>query len=99
MIRKFSFFKYSAIIFDKSIKENRYWLSSLESYHANKENFDQLNQFEKTLKSITKKDIQDAARKYLSVDKNMMMFLLMPSEETMKTLKQNAGTKDAKDPS
>lgn len=85
--------------FDKSIKENRYWLSSLESYHANKENFDQLNQFEKTLKSITKKDIQDAARKYLSVDKNMMMFLLMPSEETMKTLKQNAGTKDAKDPS
>jgi zinc protease len=67
--------------FVKNMQENGYWLGTLKSYYSNKENFDQLNTYEKELKKITKDDIQKAAQKYLSNDKNMMTFLLMPGEQ------------------
>ena len=59
-----------------SLKENNYWLDVLSDSYTDKENPEKALDFEKNLKALTTKDIQDAANKYLN--NNRVISVLKP---------------------
>ncbi|WP_310380649.1 insulinase family protein [Flavobacterium sp.] len=62
--------------FKKNSKENRFWLSNFTKSFTNATNPSDVLQTEEKINSITAKDIQDVAKKYLTKDKVIAM--LMP---------------------
>ncbi|WKW47383.1 insulinase family protein [Myroides sp. JBRI-B21084] len=62
--------------YTKSLKENRYWLGVLTNAFSEQENPEKALEFEKTLKTLTVKDVQDVAKKYLN--KNRIIAVLKP---------------------
>lgn len=59
-----------------SLKENNYWLDVLSDSYTDKENPEKALDFEKNLKALTAKDVQDAANKYLK--NNRVISVLKP---------------------
>ena len=62
--------------YTKSLKENRYWLNVMLTAFNNQEDPNKALDFEKNLKALTAKDVQNAAKKYL--DKNRVIAVLKP---------------------
>lgn len=62
--------------YTKYLKENRYWLNVLNEGFTKQENPEKALDFEKDLRALTAKDIQDAANKYLN--KNRVISVLKP---------------------
>jgi len=62
--------------YTKSLKENRYWLGVLAGAYTEQENPEKALDFEKNLKALTAKDVQDVANKYLN--KNRVISVLKP---------------------
>ena len=63
-----------------NIKENRAWLSQLESYYFPGDNPDYFIHYEKYVNALTAKDVQDAAKLLLST-KNVVTGILMPEKK------------------
>lgn len=62
--------------YTNSLKENRYWLGVLTSSFINQEPAEKALEFENRIKSLTAKEVQDVAKKYL--DKNRVITVLKP---------------------
>lgn len=62
--------------YTSSLKENRYWLGVLTNAFMYQESPEKALDFEKNLKSLTAKEVQDVAKKYL--DKNRIITILKP---------------------
>lgn len=62
--------------YTKSLKENRYWLNVMLRAFNNQENPEKALDFEKNLKALTVKDVQNVANKYLK--KNRVIAVLKP---------------------
>jgi len=62
--------------YTKSLKENRYWLNVLSEAYTSQENPEKALDFEKNLKALTAKEVQDVAKKYLN--KNRVIAVLKP---------------------
>ena len=62
--------------YKKQIKENRYWMSNFTRSYTNGISASEILDTEEKIKSITGKDIQDVAKKYLTKDK--VVAILMP---------------------
>ena len=62
--------------YTKSLKENRYWLNVMLNAFSNQEDATKALDFEKNLRALTTKDIQDMANKYLN--KNRIIAVLKP---------------------
>src|SRR5690606_14425597 len=62
--------------YTKSLKENRYWLNVMLNAFSNQEDATKALDFEKNLRALTTKDIQDVANKYLN--KNRIIAVLKP---------------------
>ena len=62
--------------YTKSLKENNYWLDVLSDAYTDQENPEKALEFEKNLKALTAKDIQEVAKKYLN--KNRVIAVLKP---------------------
>ena len=62
--------------YTKSLKENRYWLDVLSDAYTSQENPEKALDFEKNLKALTLKDVQEVAKKYLN--KNRVISVLKP---------------------
>ena len=62
--------------YTKSLKENNYWLDVLSDSYTDQENPERALDFEKNLKALTAKEIQDVAKKYLT--KNRIIAVLKP---------------------
>ncbi|MBF0694305.1 MAG: insulinase family protein [Flavobacterium sp.] len=72
-------FKESELLdYKKDIKENRYWLSSLQNAYYNGTSPEEIVQMEAKINSVTAADIQAVAKKYLTKDK--MVAILMPEK-------------------
>ena len=65
--------------FRKDSKENRYWLSNFTRSYTNGSSAEEVLKFEETVNSVTAKDIQDIAKKYLTKDK--VIGMLMPEKK------------------
>ena len=59
-----------------SHKTNEFWLNNLINSFMNNENIENVFNYEKNIKSVTAKDVQDVAKKYL--DKNRIITVLKP---------------------
>lgn len=64
--------------YKKNIKENRYWMSNFTKSFTNETNPDEILNVEAKINSITAKQIQDVAKKYLTKDK--VIGILMPKK-------------------
>jgi zinc protease len=64
---------------ETSLKQNEFWLSSLQFYSQYNEDPDQILTFEDRLRKLTPEMVQDAANKYLDV-KNYVKAVLLPQE-------------------
>lgn len=62
--------------YQKGIKENRYWLNAFVESFNNQTPVEKALEFEKNLKALTAKDIQNAANKFLT--KNRIISVLKP---------------------
>ncbi|WP_416442144.1 M16 family metallopeptidase [Leeuwenhoekiella sp. A16] len=62
----------------EQVKQNRYWLTTLQTLDQQDKNMDEVISFEDEIKSLTTKEIQDVANKYL--DQNYFLGILMPEE-------------------
>lgn len=62
--------------YTKSLKENGYWLGVLINAFNNQENPEKALDFEKNLRALTVKDVQEVAKKYLT--KNRIIAVLKP---------------------
>ena len=62
--------------YTKSLKENNYWLGVLTEAFTTQENPEKALDFEKNLKALTLKDVQEVAKKYLT--KNRVIAVLKP---------------------
>ncbi len=62
--------------YTKSLKENSYWLNVMLKAFNEQENPEKALDFEKNLKALTAKDVQDVAKKYLT--KNRIIAVLKP---------------------
>ncbi|WCM41804.1 insulinase family protein [Flavobacterium sp. CBA20B-1] len=62
--------------YTKSLKENKYWLGVLTNAFSEQENPEKALDFEKNLKALTVKDVQEVAKKYLT--KNRVIAVLKP---------------------
>jgi zinc protease len=62
--------------YKKQIKENRYWMSNFTRAYTNGISANEILETEEKIKSITGKDIQDVAKKYLTKEK--VVAILMP---------------------
>lgn len=72
-------FKEAEILdYKKDVKENKYWLTSLNRSYTNGTNPEDILQVEAKVNAITSKDIQDVAKKYLTKDK--VVGILMPEK-------------------
>ena len=65
--------------FRKDSKENRYWLSNFTKSYTNGSSAEEVLKFEETVNSVTAKDMQDIAKKYLTKDK--VIGILMPEKK------------------
>ncbi|WP_426095973.1 M16 family metallopeptidase [Flavobacterium sp. DSR2-3-3] len=65
--------------FRKDSKENRYWLSNFTRSYINGNSPEEVLEFEETVNSVTAKDMQDIAKKYLTKDK--VIGILMPEKK------------------
>lgn len=71
-----------------NMKDNRYWLRNIANYQLEGgDKYEVLNYMDK-VKALTVKDLQAVGKKYLN--KNRMVFTLMPEVETPKTEKKVA---------
>ena len=61
------------------LKENGYWLSSIEQYLKNGEDLALIMDFEKRLDALTADDVFNAAKKYLDIS-TMKTFIAMPEK-------------------
>lgn len=61
------------------LKENEYWLSSIEQYLKNGEDLALIMDFEKRLDALTAEDVFNAAKKYLDIS-TMKTFIAMPEK-------------------
>jgi zinc protease len=64
--------------YKKNIKENKYWMSNFTKSFTNETNPDEILNVEAKINSITAKQIQDVAKKYLTKDK--VIGILMPEK-------------------
>jgi zinc protease len=62
-----------------NLKENQYWLNSLYGYYFNNYDLSGYYEYEKQIESLTSKDLQDAAKKFLPADEYIKI-VLMPEE-------------------
>lgn len=62
--------------YTKALKENRYWLEVMVKAFNDQEDPNKALEFEKNLKALTAKDVQDVANKYLN--KNRVIAVLKP---------------------
>lgn len=62
--------------YTKNLKENRYWLNILNNGFTQQENPEKALDFEKNLKALTIKDVQNVANKYLK--ENRIIAVLKP---------------------
>lgn len=62
--------------YKKDSKENRYWLSALTRSYTNGTPAADVLKTEEKIKTLTTKDLQEVAKKYLSKDK--VIGILMP---------------------
>src|SRR5690606_32545290 len=62
--------------YTKSLKKNRYWLNVLSENYTSQEDNEKALDFEKNLKALTAKDVQEVAKKYLN--KNRVIAVLKP---------------------
>jgi len=62
--------------YTKALKENRYWLEVMVKAFNDQEDPNKALEFEKNLKALTVKDVQDVANKYLN--KNRIIAVLKP---------------------
>jgi len=62
--------------YTKSLKENNYWLDVLSDAYTSQENPEKALDFEKNLKALTAKDVQEVAKKYLT--NNRVIAVLKP---------------------
>ena len=60
-------------------RENKYWLDVIKSHYFNNIPLSELNEIDKTINSITKDDIINAAKKYLKTD-NYIRVSLVPEK-------------------
>jgi len=65
--------------FERSVKENSFWLSNLSSYREHGLPFDEIMKSPERAKALTAKKVRDAARKYFS-DKNVLVARLLPED-------------------
>ncbi len=63
----------------ENLKENRFWLNTLETAAMEKTNPEKVLKIEKAVAELTKTDIQNAAKEYL--DENYLLGILLPEEE------------------
>ncbi|MEO9210560.1 MAG: hypothetical protein ABI208_05645, partial [Ginsengibacter sp.] len=61
------------------IKENKVWLSNLQQFYFTGDNPDYFLNYEKYVNALTPKDIQDAAKLFLST-KNVVTGILRPEK-------------------
>ncbi|MCS6821138.1 MAG: insulinase family protein [Microscillaceae bacterium] len=65
---------------DVNLKENRYWLNSLQRYDQLGENPEKILEAQANIDKLTGKMIQDAAKKYLT-GKNFIKLVLLPEKK------------------
>lgn len=63
-----------------SLKENRFWLSSLRTYYANGENPEEILDYYKYVDKLTTNAIQSAAKRYFDSN-NMVKVVLFPEKK------------------
>ncbi len=63
-----------------NLKENRYWLNMLESYHKNGEDLRKILDFDKMVDGLTVEKLHNAAKKYLDMS-TMKTFIAMPEKK------------------
>lgn len=64
---------------ETNLRENKYWLSTMESYYFNNIPFTEFNKIDNTINSITKDDIKNIAKKFLKTD-NYVRVSLVPEK-------------------
>ncbi|PLW98882.1 MAG: insulinase family protein, partial [Marinilabiliales bacterium] len=65
---------------EENLKENKYWLRTLEGKYFNNESFDNFNKYTEDIKAITKEEIQQAAKKYITPE-HYVRVVLMPEKK------------------
>jgi zinc protease len=63
----------------EDLKENRYWMNSLETMYTNNMPFETIVDFEKRIEKLSATDIQKALNEY--VNENVVITMLMPEEQ------------------
>jgi len=63
-----------------NLKQNRFWLSSLQFAYANNEPATDILHFDELIEKLSAADIQQAAQKYLDM-KNCVKIYLYPREQ------------------
>jgi zinc protease len=63
----------------ENLKDNRFWLNTLETAAMEKTNAEKVLKTEKAVEELTKMDIQNAAKEYL--DENYLLGILLPEAE------------------
>lgn len=61
------------------LKSNGFWLSYINNQSQNKEDLNDINNYEKMLNAVTVENVKLAAKKYFNGD-NLMRFVLMPEQ-------------------
>ena len=67
--------------YERNVKENSYWLSVIQQYDYTGRDLSFIKDYAKKIDKVTAKDIQDAAKKYLTFDKNFARVVLMPEDD------------------
>jgi zinc protease len=64
--------------FETKLRENKYWLNTIQSYYFDQTPLAEFDNYKKIIESISKKEIQKAAKKYLK-DDNYIRISLIPA--------------------
>jgi len=64
---------------ETNLRENRFWISSLNNYYFNNINFDDFARYESIVNSFTNKDLMEFAKKYID-ETHYIQLLLMPEK-------------------
>jgi len=62
-----------------NVRENRYWLNTINSYYYNKQNFSDYPKYEDIVKSFNQKDAMEYAKKYINTN-HYIQIVLMPEK-------------------
>lgn len=62
-----------------NVRENRYWLNTINSYYYNKQNFSDYPKYEDIVKSFNQKDAMEYAKKYIDTN-HYIQIVLMPEK-------------------